>query len=291
MVAQYAPVSEAASELLTFWILSTWLGSCVFDAPELQERLIALLTPYECQQTAERADSFEGLTIEAVLTLCHVGKTQAYAREIADEVNRIQEQRGEALRLSPAKVGHKLKKLGLFSRRLDQGGNGLILDLATRERVHQAAATYIGMTGPKMAKHLDARCASPRKRRIRSFRRVPSTGGKPRPDPQSAPPAIHTRLLGGDGVGNRGSAPWQSKTISRLASERLGERAWKLRFKPLGSIGQERLECALRFKDRPSFFILCRGPAVCSNASADSRRGGVFRRLSTGQFCSGSMFC
>jgi hypothetical protein len=144
MVAQYAPVSEAASELLTFWILSTWLGSCVFDAPELQERLIALLTPYECQQTAERADSFEGLTIEAVLTLCHVGKTQAYAREIADEVNRIQEQRGEALRLSPAKVGHKLKKLGLFSRRLDQGGNGLILDLATRERVHQAAATYIG---------------------------------------------------------------------------------------------------------------------------------------------------
>jgi hypothetical protein len=120
------------------------LGSCVFDAPELQERLIALLTPYECQQTAERADSFEGLTIEAVLTLCHAGKTQAYAREIADEVNLIQEQRGEALRLSPAKVGHKLKKLGLFSRRLDPSGNGLILDLATRERVHQVAATYLG---------------------------------------------------------------------------------------------------------------------------------------------------
>jgi hypothetical protein len=45
-----------------------------------------------------------------------------------------------------------------------------------------------------------------------------------------------------------------------LASERLGERAWKLRLKPLGSIGEERLECAPRFKDRPSFFILYRGP-------------------------------
>ena len=46
--------------------------------------------------------------------------------------------------LSPEKVGHNLKKLGLFTRRLSQAGNGLTLDQATRSRVHEVARAYLG---------------------------------------------------------------------------------------------------------------------------------------------------
>ena len=36
-------------------------------------------------------------------------------KEIAAKVNRVQQDRDESLRVSPEKVGHKLKKIGLFT--------------------------------------------------------------------------------------------------------------------------------------------------------------------------------
>lgn len=47
------------------------------------------------------------------------------------------------MKLSPEKVGHRLRKLGLPSRRLSQAGNGLILDKATIAVIHQLAAVYL----------------------------------------------------------------------------------------------------------------------------------------------------
>jgi len=52
--------------------------------------------------------------------------------------------RGETRQLSPEKVGHMLKKAGLFTRRLSHAGNGLILDQTTKIRLHEVAATYLG---------------------------------------------------------------------------------------------------------------------------------------------------
>jgi hypothetical protein len=118
------------------------LGSCIVDAPELQAELVALLRPHAQQQTADRSDSLEALVVDAALTLCHQGKNQIYVREIAIEVNRLQEVRGETLRFSPEKVGHQLKKVGLFTRRLSQKGNGLLMDRATTARLHEVAADY-----------------------------------------------------------------------------------------------------------------------------------------------------
>jgi hypothetical protein len=118
------------------------LGSCIIDAPELQSELVALLKPHDRQQAADRSDSLEALVAGATLTLCHMGQEQIFVKEIAAEVNRILEDRGETLRLSPEKVGHRLKKIGLLTRTLSQAGNGLLLDGATKVRVHEVAAAY-----------------------------------------------------------------------------------------------------------------------------------------------------
>jgi hypothetical protein len=71
-----------------------------------------------------------------------MGKEQIFVKQIAAEVNRVLEGRGEILRLSPEIVGHKLKSIGLFTRTLSQEGKGLLLDGTTKLRVHEVAAAY-----------------------------------------------------------------------------------------------------------------------------------------------------
>jgi hypothetical protein len=120
------------------------LGSCLVDAPQLQMELVALLRPQHQQQIADRSDSVEALVAGVALAFCHQGKDEIYVKEIAAEVNRLLVARGETMQLSPEKVGHKLKKVGLFTRRLSQAGNGLTLDQATRIRLHEVARAWRG---------------------------------------------------------------------------------------------------------------------------------------------------
>jgi hypothetical protein len=121
------------------------LGACLVDAPNLQSELIGLLTPVESQRQADRATSFEAVTLEAALNLAHAGKAQIFVGEVTKEVNCIVEARGERLRFSAEKIGHLLKKVGLVTRRLGKSGNGLVLDLATLTRVHELATVYGGV--------------------------------------------------------------------------------------------------------------------------------------------------
>ena len=51
--------------------------------------------------------------------------------------------RGEKVQLSPEKVGHKLKNLGLRTRPLSQTRHGLELDRATLAQIQQLAAVYV----------------------------------------------------------------------------------------------------------------------------------------------------
>jgi hypothetical protein len=51
--------------------------------------------------------------------------------------------RGKGLKLSPEKVGHRLRTLGLPTRRLTQAGNGLILDKNTITDLQQLAVVYV----------------------------------------------------------------------------------------------------------------------------------------------------
>lgn len=118
------------------------LGRCVVGAPQLQAEIVSMLTPFSDHQLAERLDDLGMLTIGTALTLCHQGKNQVLVGEIAAEVNRIQKERGERLMYSPEKVGHRLRKAGLITRRLGAAGNGLLLDLATRTLLHDVAGAY-----------------------------------------------------------------------------------------------------------------------------------------------------
>jgi hypothetical protein len=118
------------------------LGRFIVDAPELQAELVTLLTPFSDQQLAERLDDLGTLAVGAAFTLCHEGKEQALVGEIASEVNRIQKERGERLQYSPEKVGHRLRKAGLLTRRLGAAGNGLLFDRATQILLHDVANAY-----------------------------------------------------------------------------------------------------------------------------------------------------
>jgi hypothetical protein len=105
--------------------IATALGRCIVDAPELRQKLVTLLKTQDQQRLCEMSETSEAIVLEATRALSRDGREQAYAREIAVEVNRRLEARGETARLSPEKVGHRLKKLGLRTRPLSQTGNGL----------------------------------------------------------------------------------------------------------------------------------------------------------------------
>ena len=65
-------------------------------------------------------------------------------RMIAAEINRVLAARGQTRQLTPEKVGHKLKEVGTFTRRLSHPGDGLRMDQATRVRLREIAAAYLG---------------------------------------------------------------------------------------------------------------------------------------------------
>lgn len=119
------------------------LGSCIVDSPDLQTTLVAILARRDRQQISERLDTAEALVVEAVLALSRGGAEQLYARDIAVEANRLVEARGERSKLSPEKVGHRLRKLGLPTRRLSQAGNGLVMDNETLTRLLTLSAMYV----------------------------------------------------------------------------------------------------------------------------------------------------
>ena len=118
------------------------LGACIVDAPSLQAELVSALMPQSQQQIAERLDDLGTLVVGAAFALCHQGKDAILVGEIAAEVNRILLSRGERLQFSAEKVGYKLKKIGLLSRRLGGAGNGFLLDHSTQLRLHEVGAAY-----------------------------------------------------------------------------------------------------------------------------------------------------
>jgi hypothetical protein len=124
--------------------IATSLGSCIVDSPSLRATLMSILAPRDRQQISERLDTAEAFVVEAVLALSKRGAEQLYAREIAVEVNRLVEARGERSKLSPEKVGHRLRRLGLPTRRLSHAGNGLVMDKETITRLQTLSGMYVG---------------------------------------------------------------------------------------------------------------------------------------------------
>lgn len=145
LVRVYNSVFDASLLTSDTRAIANALGACVIDSPGLQSQLISLLTPVESQRQADRSTSLEAVTLEATLNLAHAGKAQVLVGEVANEVNRIVEARGERLYYRAEIIGHRLKKIGLSTRRLGKAGRGLVMDLATMTRAHELAAVYGGV--------------------------------------------------------------------------------------------------------------------------------------------------
>jgi hypothetical protein len=130
------------------------LGRCLTNAPELRQKLVALLKTEDKQRQSELSNTTDAIVAEAILAFIRDGREQAYAREIAAKANRLLEARGETARLSPERVGHVNKKLGLRTCRLSQTGNGLTFDKVTRARIEELAAVYMMEDTPEETENL-----------------------------------------------------------------------------------------------------------------------------------------
>ncbi len=128
--------------LLQFDMIAYRLQAVIFEDYELHDRVLELLKAQNEQIRADGASSIEATVLKSVLSHCHGNESLVYVRDIALTANRIWLEQGETSKLSNEKVGHILKKLGLYSRRLSSDGRGLTLDKAEQTRVHQLAFEY-----------------------------------------------------------------------------------------------------------------------------------------------------
>jgi hypothetical protein len=127
--------------LLQLNMIAYRLCSVIFEDRELQGRILELLQTQNGQMLVDRASGIDAIVVQAVLALAHRDEPQIYVRDIAAAANQICDEQGESMKLSAEKVGHALKRLGLYTRR-DIKGRGLVLDKDTQIRVHQLSLEY-----------------------------------------------------------------------------------------------------------------------------------------------------
>lgn len=117
------------------------LGARIVGDRALQAELVALLT-YQDEKLIKHTDDLEGTVLEALLLHCHQQQSKSLVREITKTVNQIYEDRGGRLKASVEEVGHKLKSLGLLTRRLGSAGRGLKFNEETQLLVHERAYAH-----------------------------------------------------------------------------------------------------------------------------------------------------
>ena len=109
----------------------------------MQHGITLVLKAHDEQSRVDRASGLIGIVLRAVLFDFHESnEAQVLVGEIAVTANRISSDEGEWAKLSNEKVGHMLKNLGLYSRRLGSAGWGLVLDKATQTRAHTLSQAY-----------------------------------------------------------------------------------------------------------------------------------------------------
>jgi hypothetical protein len=119
------------------------LGATIVDDGELRRKLIDLLKERDEQSRVDRSVGLKGTVVRAVLSHCHQGdQEKVYVRDIAATVNQIYSEEGESVRVSSETVGHVLKSLGLYSRRLGNAGRGLMLEKSMQSQAHRLGSAY-----------------------------------------------------------------------------------------------------------------------------------------------------
>ena len=118
------------------------LGSAIVGDDDLKKHIVDVLQEQSEQARVDRSSGRKAMVLRAVLVHCHQGDQQVFARELAATVNQIYIEDGEPVKVTSEAVGHVLKGLGLYSRRLGNGGRGLMLDKSTQSKAHELSRTY-----------------------------------------------------------------------------------------------------------------------------------------------------
>ena len=119
-------------------VVARQFGAVIVDDEELQGQVVTLLREQDEQARVDRGTALNGVVLKAVLMLCHDGDhNEILVRDITASVNNVYREEGESLKISNERVGHVLKGLGLYTRRLGSSGRGILLDKATRYRAHE----------------------------------------------------------------------------------------------------------------------------------------------------------
>jgi hypothetical protein len=127
-------------------VVADVLAAAIVEDVELQRGVIEVLKDRDEQSRVDRATGVNGLVLQAVLFHCHQKDQRKFVREIAATTNRICAEDGESLKLSSETVGHVLKNLGLYSRRIGNAGRGLVFDKATQSHAHGLGHSYDVLT-------------------------------------------------------------------------------------------------------------------------------------------------
>lgn len=122
------------------------LAAAIVDDVDLQRGIIDVLKDRDEQSRVDRATGVNGMVLRAVLFHCHQKDERKFVREIAATANRFYAEDGESLKVSSETVGHALKHLGLYSRRLGNAGRGLIFDKATQAHAHRLSHAHDVLT-------------------------------------------------------------------------------------------------------------------------------------------------
>src|SRR5579872_2210643 len=117
------------------------LGACLVDAPDLRDRLIALLQDQDESVRVEQSAEMSPV-LESLMVFCHERRPSVHVSEIATMASDILSARGEWATLSPKEAGSRLKLLGLRTTRLDAGGRGLRLTREICTCIHRAARAF-----------------------------------------------------------------------------------------------------------------------------------------------------
>ena len=118
------------------------LGRCIVDAPDLQDRVTALLRTRNDAEQTESAGKLDAVVVEALLVCCHERKPSVHVGEVATLVNAILTRDGEEVELSAKRVGGRMKRLGFRTMKLDSGGRGIYLLNGECSRIHQLARAF-----------------------------------------------------------------------------------------------------------------------------------------------------
>lgn len=124
-------------------ILARALGSCIVDAPELQDDIGRLLESRGDELRENRKLGPTYIAIEALFARCHgeIGDARLGVSEIAATATGILADRGETAEFEAKKMGSQLRLLGFHPKR-DSKGFAIQLTIDDQRRIHRLAYVY-----------------------------------------------------------------------------------------------------------------------------------------------------